>query len=245
LLSTPGKHTLAVRLGPDGSFQAGSEDELHGGQLMVGGLLSDRQRARLSLYEKLLAQPQPRYLASRSLLLAWAEPVDMHFTLANEARTTGSALLVIPLQFEHTPPDTPVTVPAAFVDCRRITSDGRSLPPATESPLATTMRLRFQVPASVLPLVVQNARLTVRLTAPGREVALGVLAGGDAVPLRRLRSPLGTEQVEIDPRLLRPDEQGVVSVTVEVGEARGGNAERNLWRLESAGLELRGRTGGQ
>jgi hypothetical protein len=244
LLCTPGQHTLAIRLGPDGSFRAGSEDVLHGGQLMVGRLLTDRQRARQRLYEKLLAHPRPRYVANRSLLLAWAEPVDMHFTLGAQAGMTGSALLVIPLQFEQTPPGTRVTVPSAFVDCRRITSDGRHLQPATESPLATSMRLRFQVPASVLPLIVESARLTLKVNAPAREVAVGAFAGGEAVPLRRLTGPLGTEQVEIDPRLLRPDEQGVISVTVEIGEARGGSAERNLWRIESAGLELSGRTPG-
>jgi hypothetical protein len=245
LLSTPGRHTVAVTLKPDGSFQAGSGDELRGGQLMAGGLLTDRQRARQGLYEKLLAEPQPRYVANRSLLLAWSEPADMHFTLAAEARTTGSALLAIPLRFERTPPGTRVTVPAAFVECRRITSDGRALPPAAESPLATTMRLRFQIPASLLPLAVESARLTLKLNAPGREVVIGAFAGGDAAPSRRLTSPLGVVQVEIDPRLLRPDEQGVMYAKVEIGEARGGGAERNVWRLESAGLDLRGRTPGE
>lgn len=236
LLSTPGHHPLAIDLLPDGSFRAGSDAELHGGQLLVGGLLTDRQRARQSLYKKLLAEPQPRHVATRSLLLAWAKPVDLHFTLVADARTTGDALLSIPLQFERTPPGTRVTVPAAFVDCRRITSDGRQLAVATESPLATTMRLRFQLPPSVLPLVVESARLVIELDAPGREVVVGTV--DDAEPLRRLTSPLSTQQVEIDPRRLRPDEQGVMVVTVAIGEA----GSRIAWRLRSAGLELRGRT---
>lgn len=242
LLSTPGQHVMAIRPGPDGSFRAGSEDELPAGQFMVSGLLSDRQRARQRLYEKLLAEPKPRYLANRSLFLAWAEPVDMHFLLAAEARTTGAALLTIPLQFERTPPGTRVTVPGAFMECRRISSDGRALQVATESPLAATMRLRFQIPASVLPLVVERARLTLRLNALGREVVLGATD----VTLRRLTSPLGAQQVDIDdPALLRPDEQGAIFVNVQIGEARSGGGERNLWRIESAGLELRGRTPGE
>jgi hypothetical protein len=246
LLCTSGQHVVAVRLEADRSFRAGNEDELPAGQLIVGGLLSDRQRVHQRLYEKLLAEPQPRYIANRSLLLAWAEPVDMHFTLVPQARTTGAALLAVPLRFERTPLDTRVTIPAAFVDCRRITSDGRSLRPATESPLATSMRLRFQIPASVLPLIVERARLTVKLYAPSREVVIGVLAGTDAIPLRRLTGPLGIEQVEIDdPRLLRPDEQGVLSLNLVIGEVRGGSAEQVLWRLESVGLEVRGRTPGE
>jgi hypothetical protein len=246
LLSTPGQHAVAVRIGADGSFRARGQNELRGGALVAGGLLSDRQRTRQRLYEKFLAEPQPRYVAERSLLLAWAEPVDLHFTLAAQARTVGAALLAIPLRFEPTPPGTPVTVPAAFVDCRRLGSDGRPLRPPAESRLATNMRLRCQLPASVLPLEVAGARLTVKLYAPGREVILGAFVGGDAVPLRRLTSPIGVEQVEIDdPRLLQPDEHGILYMNIKVGEVQGSNPEQSLWRLESAALEIRGRTLGE
>lgn len=243
VVSAPGQRLLAVRLAADGSFLATSDDELAAGQLMAGGLLSDRQRARQRLYEKLLAEPQPRAVANRSLLLAWAQPVDPGFTLAADAQTKGAALLAIPLQFDRTPPGTRVTVPAAFVGCRRITTDGRHLAPATESPLATTMRFRFQLPGSVLPLVVDGARFTLKINAPGREVAVAGYAGGEEVPLRRMTSPLGTEVVEInDRRLLVPDEQGVILVKVEIGEARSGSAERNVWRVEAVGMEVRGKT---
>lgn len=239
VLVTPGQPALAIRLGADGAFRAGSEDQLPVGQFLVDGLLSDRQRTRQRLYEKLLAEPKPRSLAHRSLLLAWAEPVDMSFHLASEARMTGTALLTIPLRLERTPPGTPVTVPGAFLDCRRITGDGRALQVATESPLATTMRLRFQIPDSVRPLMLERARLALRLNAPGREVVLGA---GD-VTLRRLSSPQGTQEVILDnPDLLQPDAQGAIFLSVQIGEAPGGSGERSLWRLESAGLELVGRT---
>lgn len=246
LLSTPGRHFVAARLGADGSFWAGGEDELQAGQWVAGGLLSDRQHARQGLYEKLLAEPQPRYISNRSLLLAWAEPADMHFALVPQARLTGEALLTIPLRFERTPPDTRVTVPAAFVDCRRVTAEGQPLSTTTESRLATNMRLRFQLPPSVLPAVVEGARLSLRLHAPARAVAVDGFAGADAVPLRRLASPMGVEQIQIsDPRLLRPDGRGALYVNVEVGEVRGGTPGQDVWRLESAGLEVRGRTAGE
>jgi hypothetical protein len=246
LLWTPAEHPLAVRLATDGSFRAGAEDQLAAGQFLVGGLVSDRQRARLRLYEKLLAQPQARPIANRSLLLAWAEPVDMHFALAPQARMTGAALLAIPLRFERPAPGTRVTLPAALVDCQRITSDGRTLPPATESRSATSLRLRFQIPASVLPLDVERARLTLKLHAPWREVVISAFADGDAVPVRHLTGPLGAPQVAIeDPRLLRPDGQGALYMNVEVGELRGGNVGQDLWRLSAAALEVRGRTLGE
>jgi hypothetical protein len=243
LLSTPGQNPMAVHLASDGSFRAGSGDELQGGQLLDEGLLTDRQRARQSLYKKLLAEPQPRYLANRNLLLAWAEPVDMHFSLAPQARRTGSALLAIPVRFERTPPGLPVRIPAPFVECRRITDDGRAISPKQEAREGTNMRLRFQVPHSALPMIPETARLTVRMNAPLREVVVGAYDGRDAVVLRRLASPLGTVQMDLeDPRFLRLDDQGALYVNLVIGAAQGPQVEQNLWRVESVGLEVRGRT---
>src|SRR5262249_40962810 len=110
---------------------------------------------------------------------------------------TGTALLVVPLRFEQTPPGERVTIPAAFVDCRRIATDGRPLPPAMESPLAASVRLRFQIPPSTLPLNVEHARLILKLNAPGREVVVNAVSGRETVSVRRLVSPFSTEQVEI------------------------------------------------
>lgn len=243
LVSTPGAHTVAVRPATDGTFRLREADELQAGELVVGGLLTDRQRTHQRLYKRLLAEPQPRYIANRNLLLAWAEPVDMHFQLAAQARTTGSALLVVPLQFERTPRGTPVTIPGAFVYCQRISSDGRYLPPRMDSRLAASIHLRFQIPDSVLPLNVESARFTLQMVAPAREIEIGAFADGKVVPLRRLTSPHGVEQIEItDRRLLQPDDQGVVHVNVEVGDVHGGHAVQDQWRLDSVGLEIHGRT---
>lgn len=241
LLTAPGQQPLAAHLAADGAFRAGSADELPPGQFLLGALLSDRERAQQKLYAKLLADPQPRYLAQRSFLLAWADPIDLHFRLAREPRTTGAALLMAPLQWERTPPDTPVVVPASFVDCRRVTADGQLLRAPSSGRDAATMRLRFQIPASVLSLKIERARLSLRLTAAARDVAIDGVAGGQTVPLRRVNSPLGVEQIDIeDPRLLQPDEHGALYVEMTLGEARG--AEQDTWRLERAALEIRGKT---
>lgn len=244
VLRTPGPQLLALRLATDGTFRAAQADEIPAGKFIAGGLWSDRQQARQALLEKLFAEPPPRSVADRSLLLAWAEPVDMHFNLAApQARTTGSALLAIPLRFERTPADTRVVVPAAFVDCRRLSADGRFVPVAAELRLATTLRLRFQIPTSVRPLVVERARLTLKLHAPARQVVVGVFSGGEAVTVRQLASPLGAEQIEIDRAdLLRLGDRGTLEISIAVGEALGGATEQREWRLESAGLEVEGRT---
>ncbi len=241
LLTTPGQHAVAVRLEADGSLRAGPDDELPPGQWLVGGLVSDRQRARQVLYSKLLAEPPPRFLANRHMLLAWAEPVNMHFMLVPEARTVGAALVMVPVQFERTPPGTPVTIPAAFVECRRVAVSGQSFRPAILGRDKSSIRFRFQAPPSVLPLDVERARLSVRLSAVAREVVLNAVVGAELVPLRRVTGPVGSEQIEIDDRrLLRLDENGTLNINVEIGDARA--TEQDQWRIESLGLEIRGRT---
>lgn len=243
LLSTAGHERLALRISADGTFTATSDDALPPGRLIAGALLSDRQRARQRLYEKLLAEPLPRYLANRPYVLAWGEPVPTHFTLAPDARINGSALFAIPLRLERSAPGTRVTVPAALVDARRVTDDGRSYRPATEARSATNSRLRFQLPEAVLPLRVDGARFTMRIQAPKREVAVSGFAAGKAVALQRFATPTGAQQVEItDAALLAPDERGAIYLSVGVGESAAGAAEPEPWRLESVGLEIRGLT---
>jgi hypothetical protein len=241
LLTTPGRHALPMRVNEDGTLHPSGEDSLQSGHLLTSGLLSDRQRARQSIYEHVMSSPQP-HLTNRSLLLAWTDPIDTHFKLLTNARTTGMALLAIPVQFERTPPESPVTVPSTFVDCMKVGVGGRLIPAPTESSIASNTKLRFQVPDAVRPIVIESARLSVRLNAPMREVTISGFAGAEQFPLHRLSSPNGLEQLEInDPRLLQMDSRGALYVNIEVGGLRN-DVDRDLWHIEWAGLEVRGRT---
>jgi hypothetical protein len=169
----------------------------------------------------------------------------MQFTMGRQAQLTGSALLMIPLQLERTPPGTQVLVPAALVDCQKVGGEGRLLPPATEARFGTKVRLRFQLPAEVMPLTIQSARFVFKMRAPSRKVVVNGFSQGEAVPLRHLTSPFGIEQVEIsDPRLLQLDQQGALYLSIEVSDVRA-ETTVDSWRLDSLGLEVRGRTADQ
>jgi hypothetical protein len=243
LLSLPGQPRLAVHVDADGTLRAGPEDALATGQFLTSALLNDRQRARRDLYQKLFADPQPRYIAQRRLLFAWAEPLDLHFRLVPGVATRGAALLVVPFQFERTLPGTPVVIPAALVESRRVTEDGRALSVAVEARNVAQLNLRFRLPDAVLPLAIERARLSLELSAPLREVIIRAAAGADTVVLRRRMSPQGTEQIDIDdPRLLQLDDQGTLHVDISIGPPRGRIEGLDTWRLESAGLEIRGKT---
>jgi len=245
LISTPGPRKLAVRVAADGTFRAGLIDLLPHGKYVANTLLDDRQRERQALYAKAFAEPPPRSLVDRRLLLAWSAPLDPHFTFGPQTRLAGAALVAIPLEFERTAPDTPVTVPAPFLECRRIDNLGNSRRPPTQMAEPVDLRLRFQLPGCVLPFHVERARLTVRLHAPARPVTLGGYDGAEAVTLRGVESPTGEEVVEInDPRLLRPDALGGLFAHLAIGDTpRDGG--RRTWKIESLELEVRGRTLGE
>jgi hypothetical protein len=244
LLHTPTLRLLTVRLEADGSFRAGSADVLPPGQYLTDRLLNDRQRDRQLLYAKLLVEPQPRYLVGRPLLLAWADPVDLPFALVPHARQVGSALLAVPLQYVRTPAGTRVTIPGPFLECRR--DNGVPVRDLKGSWYGMRARLRFQVPRPVLPLRVEQARLTMNLSAPSREVVIGAFAGDQLIEVRRFQNFSGLGRVDIDDaRLLRLDEQGGLSLSLTVAgmpENSGpkGPSAAADWSVGSLNLELQG-----
>jgi hypothetical protein len=246
LLSSPGARHLAVRLRPDGTFRASSEDALPAGQPLASGLLSDRQQRRQAFYREFFQRP--RRLPGGTTLLAWAGPADTHFTLAEGARTVGDALLIVPLRLERPAAGQRVTIPGALVPSRRILDDG----PAGltwESSQATDMLLRFQLPPAVLPFRVERARLSARFYAPARRVTVSGRADGRAVEVFGADSPIDPFRVEIaDARFLGLDKDGGLLLNVAVSAppappAAGGQPppQAEKWTLEYLELEVTGR----
>lgn len=246
LLSMAEGRNLAVRLRPDGTFSAGSQDVLPAGQFLAAAVLSDRQQRRQDIYREAVKRTgRPE---SRNVLLAWAQPIDTHFTLAPGARTVGSALLVIPLRLERPAPGGRVTIPGPFVPYRRLLDNG-PIRPTLDSDQGIDMHLRFQLPAEVLPLQVERARLVGKINAPGRRVTAAGRAGDQLVELHRVESPLDPIRVDItEERLLRPDEEGGLHVHVAVSELLGGREAgpgtlrvNERWTVEYLELEVVGR----
>jgi hypothetical protein len=243
LLSTTGGRNMAVRLGPDGTFRAGGPDVLPNGQFVAGALLSDRQQRRQEMYRELLKRPEISPREGRSVLMAWAEPLEMPFALVPDARTTGTALLVIPLRLERPVAGERVTIPAPLVACRRVLEGARTRP-TLESDQAADMHLRFQLPPTVLPLRVERARLACKVNAPGRRVTISGRAGEQLVELHRAESPLDPIRVEIvDERLLRPDDEGGLHLNLDISAPLGSGPRGNeKWTIEYLELEVVGRT---
>jgi len=248
VLFTPGGRNLAVRLSPDGSFRVGPRDVLPPGQFLAEAVLSDRQQQRQTLYRHFLAPTEDVAPHGRSILLAWANPVETHFQLVPGARTVGMALLVVPLKLTRPEGGASVTIPGPLVTCRRVVTGGEiKLPrPSREG---ATVELRFQIPPAVLPFKVEQARLAARIKAPSRRVTFSGQAGDRPVELLRVDSPLDPIRLDIDQReVLLPDAGGGVHLTLTVsdplqrgGAGKGKDQPKEKWAIESIELEITGR----
>jgi hypothetical protein len=247
VLSTPNSRALAVRRRPDGGFRAGPGDVLPVGQYLAGAVLSDEQQRRQKLYREFLKPVKNERPDNRPVLMAWARPIETHFRLASEARETGTALLIVPLRLEPSVPGTQVTIPGPLIPFQRVQPGGPTLKPVLGSRQKVDMELRFQLPAAVLPLEVERARLSLSITAPSRHVTLAGHADGQTIPLHQEDSPLGPLRVEItEKRYLQLDAEGGLHLDLNVSEllqdrARGKQDEE--WSIEYLDLEIRGRVG--
>ncbi len=250
VLDAPGDRHLAVRIQQNGSFQAGSKDLLPLGEFLAGTLLSDKQQRRQEIYRRYLKRPPTGRREERTFLLAWADPIDMGVYFAQNVRTTGSSLVILPLRLEHSLPGSRVTIPGPFIKDRRIWNGGES-GVTRESESAVDMHLRFQLPAVVLPFKVERARLTMRMDAPSRRVAVAGWQGPEADSKQRrvlhsVESPLDVIRVDIsDESLLRLDGDGGLHLNVDVGALPKGKAEirdgSQKWVIHYIDLDITGR----
>jgi hypothetical protein len=247
-LHVPGGRKLAVRLRPDGSFAAGGQDVLVAGQFLAGSVLSDRQQRRQQLYRELLPQLGGG-LGARNVLLAWAEPIDTHFTFGPKARLVGDALLIIPLRLEKPARGARLTVPGPLIPYRRVRKEG-PVSPTLNSRVGTAMHLRFQLPAEVLPLKVERARLVAKINAPSRRVTVAGQTDGGPVEIHRVESPLDPIRLEIgEERFLHLDEDGGLHLNLvisdllgDVQEGQEGAQKIDEWTIEYLELEVTGQT---
>jgi hypothetical protein len=256
LLSTPNGRNLSLRLQPDGSFRAGSSDVLPTGEFLAATVLSDRQQRRQEVYREFSRRSPADLWAHagvrgevRNVLLAWANPIDLHMPLGPEATVAGNALLVVPLRLERGPAVERRTIPGPLLPYRQILEVG-SVRPLRESTNDSDLHLRFQLPAVVLPFTVQQARLVLKINAPGRRVTIsGYLPAGGLVELYRAENPLDPIRLDVaDERVLHVDEDGGLHVNLSMNSVaastppgKGDVVRDEKWSIEYLDLEVSGR----
>jgi len=261
LIAADSMQTLAVRLNADGTFAAGRGDAMEPGTYFSGALLTDQQRRRAAVYERLLQGSPDTRFPQRPTLLAWARPAETGLQFTDQMQQSATSLLAIPLEFTPTPPGTDVDIPSPMMTYDVVgTSDG--LPPTIYNPrtgrwqkstAAADVVVRFRVPDSVLPLVLRQATLSLRVRAPSRKVELSDGAAQEPAVLAKAESPDGPFTFPISaPEALTIGEDGILRIRLQVSDLQLSNldpadlqgVDRN-WQVDSIGLELSGRTGGE
>ncbi len=250
IIATPARRTLRVRLGEEGAWRAGMDDQLPPGQYLGGTVVSGEQRQRQAVYEKLLTRANQDAYPARPSLLFWAAPLDMQLVVDPAARQSGSALVAVPLELERPAAGTAIAIPAALLPFESVQGPGRAgmsaayknregewIGPLTES---SDVFLRFQLPPEILPVELTEATFTIKLTAPGRKFELLSAATGELIPLAEQDSPLGTLSFTIDdPRALLLDADGGLILAFRVGDrqdASGGISSAG-WQVNYVQLE--------
>lgn len=217
VLSTPSGRPRAVILQPDGSFVADDRDLLPG-QYLSGTVLSDKQQRRQAIYRSLLGEALPLHLQNRTALFAWEDKGDVPFTFDSDAHRGGGTLLVVPIRFTRPTAGSHVTVPGAFLQCKRVLEGRAASRPPLRGNTPIDMRLRFQVPPKLLPLKIERARFSMRVRAVARQVTVSGIAGNKVVALKTSDEPDGTLEVEIQqPEFLHLDAEGGLQVEVAIG----------------------------
>jgi hypothetical protein len=255
LLHCPTGRNLALEVNFDGGFTVREEHILAQGQYLGGALWTDQQQRRQAVYQRLFAE-RSRY-SDRHVLLGWTKPINLPLAITPGARTVGSALLAIPLEFEHTPVHSQVRVPSAFIPFRRVFDDVLG-EPQMEGQLAIDMHMRFQIPSSILPVKVEHARLFAKVNAPSRRFAVFGRAPGEfpsehgqRVELRSVESPMDPIVLDIvQANALQLDERGGLYLDFSISEViqspegmRPANEDPDLhWTIHSLELEILGET---
>lgn len=228
VIANPPAPSLAVRVNSDGTFGGGKEDLLSAGQFIAQQMLSDVSRRRQDVYRQAVSAGEMSRFPTSPSLLGWSAPLACGLDWPADLQQTGEALLTIPLRFQRTPSGERFFLPATFIQVELASNDsGQSTTynPRTGRWLqgvsrASRSRLRFRLPAEVLPCQVTNAELTIKINAPSRTLLVYSVVNGQEQLLREVPNPNGLYEVLVNrPEVLPTDvDQGLV-FTIAVTEA--------------------------
>ncbi len=257
VLATPSGEALAVRFTRGGEFSVGQKDVLAEGEFIPNSLLSDAQVRRQEFYRRLLVTGKNGPYRDRPTLLAWTRPVDLGFVYPEGSERKGEALVSVPLVLERPTGGTRVAVPAPFIDAASVPRpegwpSSRLFDDRTGEVFERSGNIeswvRFQLPREVLPLDLDGARVTLRVSGGIDGIELLGRKGEAVETIRTWKSPAATLAVAISSReLLTLDDRGGLSLGVRVRSADASadadsSSPRQHWQVESMRVEASGTT---
>jgi len=253
VIAIPGQPLLAAEI-ERGVVKVTSENLLVPGNFIAGALLSDEQRRRQSTYRHLLREERSgKDLITRPTLFTWTNPTDTGFQLPKDVRQVGSALWAVPLKIERAKRGAQLVIPSPFVQYRTVRGPKREgVSPLYDhrtgewiySKTDSRTWLRFQVPQAILPVTLNQARLTLDIEAPSRTLEILGVADGQYETVFTKSNPIGRIEVDIaNPSLLKVDETGGFMLGLLVSDPNGvpKRQHKSRWEIKSLQLEVAGR----
>jgi hypothetical protein len=243
---------LAVDIDADGKFRATSADALPSGEYVLGDLISDNQRNRAIIYQRILNLPAT-VLPQKPCFLAWAHSIRAPITVLSDVSEKGAALFAMPLVIERPAADARIQIPFAFLPFDSVPDGNEPASTAYDNakrqwigPLTVGGRiaLRFQLPKQALPVQLVEGDVRLSLRAPGRTVKVSALRGSKEISLASFNSPSGLVRFRIaDAGSLGIDDQGGLRLLINVGrrpDERVADISTAGWRIEELRMDLSG-----
>ena len=251
---------LPVLIDSEGSI-ATDDNSVHPGQYINTAILNAEQSRRQKVYRSMFdATQRSRIYPSQATLLAWSDPLKLDTGRIADDSPAGAMLASFPVVIERPVPGNRVLIPSTFLPYRSVRSkklkigitptfsNARRTWSSNTSSAASTSLMQFEVPAELLPLLVDQATLTVKITAPLRDVRL--LSGhvDSLAEIWSRFSPVGTFSIPLSAESSRKlDDAGRLHLVFETGAvqldeldaANVGTQDRH-WQVEWMQLEIQG-----
>jgi hypothetical protein len=239
-----GKHLSDHRIQVDGTIPAEGE------RWTLDSIVSDEQRRRAMIYQKLMEDESRVHLAPRTLCGwtdLWSDGPQWNSTLERR----GTALNTIPVHLATPELGTQVFVPHPLIEIKQASKQrgssvfmeatGRWIP---QSSLAAESDLAFALPPEVVPLEVSSIQVDWDIQAPNRQVRLLCIDESNAKPIEvvSLKSPsIPWKGVITDPVILKDFQDGRMVLRVEVSNVKDSEHELS-WHVSHLRVSVSGRT---
>ncbi|NQV24958.1 MAG: hypothetical protein HQ518_11380 [Rhodopirellula sp.] len=261
LIADQSGFALPVVIDEGGRLSSGDTGPLPPNQHLAAAILDAEQSRRQAVYRRMFdASRRSRIYPSGPTLLAWSDPLQLQTGRADDAAPAGAMLASFPVIIERPQAETRVRIPSTFLPYRSVRnikqrigvastfSNSRRLWSVNTYSTTSTSLLRFEIPVELLPVVVDAAKLTLKISAPLRDVE--VLSGNpDALTsVWSKSSPVGTFDISFPDEASRQvDGDGGFHVALKIGSVQLdeldatelGTQDRN-WQVEWMQLEIQG-----
>jgi hypothetical protein len=252
--------SLPVSIDRDGVI-ASSANPLLPGQHIDTAILNAEQSRRQKVYRSMFdASQRSRVYPSQLTLLAWSDPLKLHTGRLDDDSPTGAMLASFPIVIERPALGSRIRIPSTFLPYRSVQSkklkigfaptfsNTRRTWSTNTFSSASTSLLRFEIPSELLPLLVDHATLTIKISAPLRDVKISSGHVDSLVEVWSKSSPVGTFSIPLSAESSRIlDDAGGLNVALDAGavqldeldEANAGTQDRH-WQVEWMQLEIQG-----